>query len=158
MKKQFLIISLAVIAMAGCQAGDPSKPKTGSATTNSGTAGAEITVIHLTKEDFKQKVFNYEAGKEWIYNGSKPAIIDFYADWCAPCRQLSPVIEELAKEYKGQIIVYKVDTEKERELAQNLGVQALPTVLLVPMTGHPQVIMGYMPKGDLVKAIQDVLL
>jgi thioredoxin len=160
MKKQFLIISYAVMAMAGCQAGDPSKAQSGTTVQKTAAAAAvpEITVIHLSKEDFKQKIFNYEINKDWLYTGNKPAIIDFYADWCAPCRQLSPVIEELANEYKGQIIVYKVDTEKERELAQKLGVQALPTVLLVPMTGHPQVIMGYMPKGDLVKAIQDVLL
>ncbi|HLO59798.1 MAG TPA: thioredoxin [Bacteroidales bacterium] len=158
MKRHILIVSFAVIAMAGCHAGDPSKAQSGTTVQKTAAAEPEITIIHLSKEDFKQKVFNYETGKEWIYSGSKPAIIDFYADWCAPCRQLSPVIEELAKEYKGQIIVYKVDTEKERELAQNLGVQALPTVLLVPMTGHPQVIMGFMPKSDLVKAIQDVLL
>jgi thioredoxin 1 len=158
MKKQFLIISIAVLAMAGCQAGDPSKAQSGKTIQKTTAAAPEINVIHLSKEEFKEKIFNYEINKEWLYAGNKPAIVDFYADWCAPCRQLSPVIEELANEYKGQIIVYKVDTEKERELAQKLGVQALPTILLVPMTGHPQVIMGYMPRKDLAKAIQDVLL
>ena len=119
--------------------------------------GNDITVIHLTEATFKQMVFDYEKNKEWKYTGKKPAIIDFYADWCAPCRQLSPIVEEIAKEYQGKIIVYKVDTEKEKKLAQNIGISALPTLLFIPMEGKPQVSMGVLPKASLVKAINDIL-
>lgn len=119
---------------------------------------AEANIIYLTEETFKKLVYDYEKNSEWKYAGNKPAIIDFYADWCAPCRQLSPVVEELAKEYSGKIVVYKVDTEKERKLAQNVGVSALPTLLFIPMKGKPQVSMGALPKATLEKAINEILL
>lgn len=103
-------------------------------------------------------VFNYDVNKEWKYEGSKPAIIDFYADWCGPCRQLAPLLEDVAKEYEGKIIVYKVDTEKERVLARNMGISGLPTLLFVPAGGSPHMSMGLIPKESLVKAINEVLL
>jgi thioredoxin len=121
-------------------------------------AAPAVNVVYLTNETFKKLVFNYEANKEWKYEGTKPAIIDFYADWCAPCRQLSPVVEEIAKEYSGKIVVYKVDTEKERILAQNLGITSLPTLLFIPAKGKPQMAQGALPKVTLVKAINEVLL
>jgi thioredoxin 1 len=121
------------------------------------TSSKTSPVIHLTNEDFKKLVFNYETNKEWKYEGTKPAIIDFYADWCAPCRQLSPVIEELAKEYEGKITVYKVDTEKEKLLSSNLGISGLPTLLFIPVKGDPQASMGALPKETLVKIIGEVL-
>jgi thioredoxin len=86
-----------------------------------------------------------------------PVIIDFYADWCPPCRQLSPLVEEIAKEYNGKIVVYKVDTDKEKELARKLGITSLPTLLYVPLKGNPQVTLGYVPKETLVKTIAEVL-
>ena len=115
-------------------------------------------VIALTDETFKQKVFNYEINREWKYEGKLPAIIDFYANWCGPCRQLSPRIEEIAKEYAGKIVVYKVDTDVERLLSQNLGISSLPTLLFIPVNGQPQVSMGALPKETLVKAVNEVLL
>ena len=115
-------------------------------------------VIALTNETFKQKVFNYEINREWKYEGKLPAIIDFYANWCGPCRQLSPRIEEIAKEYAGKIIVYKVDTDVERLLSQNMGISSLPTLLFIPVNGQPQVSMGALPKETLVKAVNEVLL
>lgn len=123
-----------------------------------GPGSAEANIIHLTEESFKKLVYDYEKNSEWKYAGNKPAIIDFYADWCAPCRQLSPIVEEIAKEYSGKIVVYKVDTEKERKLAQNVGVSALPTLLFIPVKGKPQVSMGALPKATLEKAINEILL
>lgn len=116
-------------------------------------------VIKLNKEEFLKKVFNYEkSSHEWKYEGNKPAIIDFYADWCGPCRKVAPVLEELAKEYDGKIVVYKVDTEKDKELAQKFGIQSLPSLLFVPMNGKPQMAVGAIPKDDLKKAIDEFLL
>lgn len=117
----------------------------------------DFNIVHLTDDSFKQLIFNYEKDKEWKYQGNKPAIIDFYADWCAPCRQLSPLVEELAKQYSGKIVVYKVDTEKEGKLTQILGIQALPTLLFIPMEGKPQVTMGALPKESLEEAVNQVL-
>lgn len=116
------------------------------------------TVIHLTSEQFKKMVFDYDNSKEWKYLGNKPAIIDFYADWCGPCRMMAPRLEEVAKEYAGKLIVYKVDTDKEQQLAANLGIQSLPTLLFIPQNGKPQGSVGAIPKESLVKAIHEVLL
>lgn len=116
------------------------------------------TIVHLTNEQFKKMVFNYETNKEWKYLGNKPAIIDFYASWCGPCRIMAPRLEEIAKEYAGKIIVYKVDTDKEQLLSANLGIQSLPTLVFIPQSGKPQASMGAIPKESLVKAINEVLL
>lgn len=115
-------------------------------------------VVHLTTQEFKEKVFNYETSKEWKYAGSLPAIIDFYADWCGPCKMVAPVLEELAKEYSGQIMVYKVDTENEQELASVFGIQSIPTLLFIPKEGQPQAALGALPKHTFEKVIKDVLL
>lgn len=116
------------------------------------------TVVHLTNEQFKKVVFNYDVNKEWRYLGNKPAIIDFYADWCGPCRMMSPRLEEIAKEYAGKLIVYKVNTDIEQQLSANLGIQSLPTLLFIPQNGKPQATMGVIPKESLKKAIHDFLL
>ncbi len=115
-------------------------------------------VVHLTAQDFKDKVFNYETGKEWKYEGTLPAIIDFYADWCQPCKMVAPVLEDLALEYAGKIMVYKVNTENEQELASVFGIQSIPTILFVPREGQPQAAMGALPKHTFDKVIKDVLL
>lgn len=115
-------------------------------------------IIHLSNDQFKKLIFNYETNKEWKYLGNKPAIIDFYADWCGPCRTMAPRLEEVSKEYAGKIIVYKVNTDKEQLLSANLGIQSLPTLVFIPQNGKPQATMGAMPKDALVKAINEVLL
>ena len=115
--------------------------------------------IHLTKEEFLKKVANYETNpQEWKYLGDKPCIIDFYADWCGPCKAVAPIMEELAKEYDGQIYIYKIDTEAEQELAAAFGIRSIPSILFVPMEGKPQMSMGAMPKDQFVKAINEILL
>ncbi|HRS68317.1 MAG TPA: thioredoxin [Paludibacteraceae bacterium] len=115
--------------------------------------------IHLTKEEFLKKVVNYEANPtEWKYLGDKPAIIDFYASWCGPCKMIAPILEELAAEYDGQIYIYKVDTEAEQELAAVFNIRSIPSILFVPMEGQPQMAQGAMPKASLKEAIESVLL
>jgi len=149
-RKIFLLLVISSLFFINCKSENPSS---GDSKNTSGSA-----VENLTADNFKKMVFNYEVNKEWKYEGSKPAIIDFYADWCAPCRQLSPLVDEIAKEYAGKIVVYKVDTEKERALAQSMGISGLPTLLFIPAEGKPQVSMGFIPKEDLVKAVNEVLL
>ncbi|MCF8370144.1 MAG: thioredoxin [Bacteroidales bacterium] len=116
-----------------------------------------MALEHLTKETFKEKVFNFEANKEWKYEGNVPCLIDFYADWCGPCKMVAPVLEELQNEYGESIVIYKVNTEVERELAGLFGVQSIPSLLFVPSEGQPQMAMGALPKDTFKKAIGDVL-
>jgi thioredoxin len=114
--------------------------------------------VHLTTADFKEKVFNYEVNKEWKYEGTLPAIVDFYADWCQPCKMVAPILEDLASEYAGKIMIYKVNTEEEQELASVFGIQSIPTLLFIPKEGKPQTAMGALPKQTFEQAIKDVLL
>lgn len=114
-------------------------------------------VEHLTKETFLNKVFDYEKNKEWKFEGTKPCIIDFYADWCGPCKIVSPVLEELARDYDGKLDVFKVNTEEEQELASAFGIRSIPSFLFVPAEGQPQMAMGALPKETFVKAFKDVL-
>ncbi|HNV49741.1 MAG TPA: thioredoxin [Bacteroidales bacterium] len=113
---------------------------------------------HLTKETFLTKVFNYEKNKEWKFEGSLPCLIDFYADWCAPCRMVAPVLEELAKEYAGKINIYKIDTEDQQELAAIFGIRSIPSLLFCPLNEPPQMAQGALPKNTLKQVIDDVLL
>lgn len=116
-----------------------------------------MALEHLTKASFQEKVFNWEKNSEWKYEGSVPCLIDFYADWCGPCKMVAPVLEELQKEYGDKIAIYKVDTEAERELAGVFGIQSIPSLLFVPMDEQPQMAMGALPKDTFKKAISDVL-
>jgi len=113
---------------------------------------------HLTKETFLAKVFDYEKNKEWKFEGELPAIVDFYADWCGPCKMVGPILEDLSKEYQGKIVVYKVDTDAEQELASVFGIRSIPSILFVPLQGKPQMAMGAMPREAFVEAIKGVLL
>ena len=112
---------------------------------------------HLTKQTFMEKVFDFESNQDWKYEGDLPCIIDFYADWCAPCRMVAPILEDLAREYDGKINVYKIDTEKEQELASMFGIRSIPSLLFVPMEGKPQMAMGALPKEAFKEATQSVL-
>jgi thioredoxin 1 len=112
---------------------------------------------HLTKETFLSKVFDFEKNKEWKFEGTKPCIIDFYADWCGPCKTVAPVLEELANDFDGKMDVFKVNTEQELELASVFGIRSIPSFLFVPLEGQPQMAMGALPKETFVKAFKDVL-
>lgn len=116
-----------------------------------------MATVHLKKKDFLEKVVNYEKSQEWNFLGSKPALIDFYASWCGPCKSLSPVLEELSDEYAGKIDIYKIDVDQEQELAALFGVRSIPTLVFVPMEGQPAVSMGALPKGVLKEAIRERL-
>ena len=113
-------------------------------------------IEHLTKETFKEKVFNFEQNKEWKFEGEIPCVIDFYADWCGPCKMVAPVLEELSTEYDGKLNIFKIDTEDQRELAAMFGIQSIPSILFVPVDGQPQMAMGALPKDSLKQAFKDV--
>lgn len=114
-------------------------------------------IENLTKETFKEKVFNFEENQEWKFEGDKPAIIDFYADWCQPCKIVEPVLEELSEEYQGKVDVFRIDTEDQQELAAMFGIKSIPSILFIPQQEQPQMAQGALPKDTLEKAIKDVL-
>ena len=144
MKRISTIIACILIAICSIHAQEQAKP----------------TITTLTKEQFIEKVWDYtgDSGKEWKYKGDKPAIIDFYADWCGPCRKLSPILEEIATEQKGKLVIYKINVDKERELAGIFGIRSLPTLLFIPVEGAPSSFVGYAEKAELYKAINEQLL
>jgi thioredoxin 1 len=112
---------------------------------------------HLTVETFKEKVFNYEENKDWKFEGEIPAIIDFYADWCGPCKMVAPVLEDLSREYDGKVNIYKVNTEDQQELAMAFGISSIPSILFVPVNEKPVMQAGALPKETFKKVISDVL-
>lgn len=112
---------------------------------------------NLTKETFLKKVFNYEENKDWKFEGDKPAIIDFYADWCGPCKMIAPILEQLSEEYKGKVDIYKIDTEVEQELAAAFAIRSIPSMLFIPIGDQPQMANGALPKTELERIISEVL-
>lgn len=116
-----------------------------------------MSLEHLTLDTFKEKVFNFEANKEWKFEGNVPAIIDFYADWCSPCKMIAPILEELQIAYGTKLTIFKVNTEEERELAGMFGIQSIPSLLFIPVEGQPQMAQGALPKATFISAIEDVL-
>ena len=119
----------------------------------------ESSVIQMNKQMFIEQIFDYTTGsKEWKYRGKKPAVIDFYATWCGPCRTVAPILKDMAKEYGDSIIIYKVDTDKEKELSMAMGVRSLPTIVFIPLNDQPQVIVGAPDKATFRRAIDEVLL
>ena len=113
---------------------------------------------HLTKETFLEKVFDFENKKEWEFQGELPAVLDFYADWCGPCKMVAPIVEELSEEYDGKVDFYKIDTEAQQELAAAFGIQSIPSLLFIPLDGKPQMAAGALPKETFKQVIDDELL
>ena len=148
MKKTLALLAIAattIIFSASCNA----------AGKETASQKEEKTVVELNKSDFLEKIMNYEKNPDkWTYLGDKPAIIDFYATWCMPCKRLAPVLEELSKEYEGKVDFFKVDAEKERELSRVFGIQSYPTLIFIPKDGMPQVLMGAYPKEDMKTFIE----
>lgn len=151
----------AELSGAGRPAEEQGVEMTGAVRPDEETAAKEkptTKVVHITKADFLKKVYDFEKNPdEWKYLGSQPAIVDFYADWCGPCRQLSPVLNELAKEYSGKLTIYKVNVDNERGLATFFGIRSIPTLLFIPMKGKPQRSLGALSKTELKGIIKDVL-
>lgn len=149
-KLAFIVLSLVFITSYGCDNNTSEKEEKEDlndlakteAVGESKETKKHAGTVHLTKQDFLEKVMNYEVNQEWVFEGDKPCIIDFYADWCRPCKIVAPILEELAVEYAGQIDIYKVDTEKEKELAYVFGIQSIPAFLFVPQDGRPQMSAG----------------
>lgn len=153
---------VASLAMFGCNQSTGNGQTTSGEPVKSATASAnpeEGKVVQMNKAMFLERVFNYEKNPDtWVYEGNKPAIIDFYADWCGPCKKIAPIMAQLAEEYKDQIMIYKVDTDKERELAQVFQIRSIPSILFIPAEGQPQMTMGALPKAEFEKMIKEVLL
>ncbi|MDX9801716.1 MAG: thioredoxin [Spirochaetia bacterium] len=113
--------------------------------------------VQITKQDFVDKIFDYENEKEWKFKGELPAIVDFYADWCGPCKMVAPVLDKLSKEYEGKLNIYKVNTEQEQEISAAFGVSSIPTILFIPKDEKPQMAAGALPKETFKQLIKDVL-
>lgn len=117
-----------------------------------------MPTIKLTNEEFKEKIFDYTASEEWNFKGELPSIIDFYADWCGPCKQIAPVLEELSDEFKDKINIYKVNTETEQELSSVFGIRSIPSILFIPKDGQPMMQPGALPKESMIQVIEKDLL
>lgn len=117
-----------------------------------------IMAEHLTKKTFIEKVFNYETNKDWKFEGEIPAVVDFWAPWCGPCRMVGPIIDELSEEYKGRVNFFKVNTDEEQELGAVFGIRSIPSLLFIPKDGQPKLAVGALPKESLKQAIEKELL
>src|SRR5574344_2176105 len=160
-KSLSIILLLTVMALPACGSGKGGEEAKMGSILNSAEAASKskVKTIKLTKDEFLKLVVNFEESpNEWKYLGDKPAIVDFYADWCGPCKRVAPILEELAEEYADKIVIYKVNTENEEELAAAFGISSIPSLLFVPMEGKPQMAIGGMGKADFKKAIDTVLL
>ncbi|MCX6305701.1 MAG: thioredoxin [Bacteroidetes bacterium] len=150
-KLTFVLLFLVSFTFNACSSTD--NKETGS------TGNPEGQVNKLTAESFQKLVWDYKTNqKEWVFNGDQPCIIDFYADWCRPCKMVAPIMEELSKEYQGKVRIYKVNTDEQRELAGLFNVNSIPAVLFVPKNGKPQMSVGAMQKPAYVEMIKNVLL
>lgn len=156
MKKLIMFSLMAAISLAAC-----SQEKQSAASQPSGETAAAVSdykPVEMNTQMFIDRVVDFKNAKEWDYKGDKPAVIDFYATWCGPCKKLSPILDELSSEYAGNVLFYKVDVDREQELAGAFGIQSIPMVLLIPKEGKPYVVQGLRPKAELKEAIDSVLL
>ncbi|MFC2334245.1 MAG: thioredoxin [Prevotella sp.] len=158
MKRLFLIsIAMTVAGLTSCSGNSQQAKSVVKKQVLTQQNAKKMNVQELTAETFKQKVMNYDIHpNEWIFEGSRPAIIDFYATWCGPCKQTAPIVEKLAEDYAGRIDVYKVDVDQQQELAAFFGVQSIPTILFIPKEGTPQRVSGAMPRSGFDEAIKQV--
>ncbi len=158
MKRLFLIsIAMTVAGLTSCSGNSQQAKNVVKKQVLTQQNAKKMNVQELTAETFKQKVMNYDIHpNEWIFEGSRPAIIDFYATWCGPCKQTAPIVEKLAEDYAGRIDVYKVDVDQQQELAAFFGVQSIPTILFIPKEGTPQRVSGAMPRSGFDEAIKQV--
>ena len=164
----FTSVLITLIWLSGCSSNaDNSGVVNAGVTSASGKEAPSVTEpvtspgkpVHLTKSEFIAKVYDFEKNpNEWVYKGNKPCIIDFYADWCKPCKMVAPILEELAQKYDGQLVIYKINTDEERELAQTFGIRSIPTILFCPVEGQPQMTQGALPKETFEKVISEVLI
>ena len=115
-------------------------------------------VVYITTEQFRDRIFDYKTERDWVYKGDKPCVIDFYTTWCGPCKRLAPIMEELSQTYCDQVVFYKADTERERELAYVFGISSIPQVLYIPAEGKPMLLKGLYPKEEIVRIIDEFLL
>ena len=177
MKNTFLgFVFLSVVWLSSCGGSASPEKKPGSSVTTmteqadtsvegqpvnniTAVSGESDGVIQLTNAVFLEKVYDYKKDpKKWVFKGDKPCIIDFYADWCRPCKMVAPIMEEFSGKYKGQVVIYRVNVDQERELAQFFGIQSIPTVFFCPSTGEPQMTQGALPKETYEKIVTEVLL
>ncbi|HAG17251.1 MAG TPA: thioredoxin [Bacteroidales bacterium] len=164
--KKIGILLLAVVlnvGFAACNSNAAEKESTTEKTVNEKSAPAEsantATVIYLNKESFQKLVWNYtQNAQDWVYEGSLPAVIDFYADWCGPCKRVAPIMEKLAKEYKGRVVIYKVDTDANQELSSVFGIRSIPSVLFIPKNGKPAMQAGAMQEEQYKQIIEEFVL
>lgn len=159
MKRFGILLALMLILSSSCNAQTKSNEKSGETNVVINKVDGKMGVVNMDKQMFLDRVMNYETNpKEWNYLGDKPALIDFYASWCGPCKAIAPILDELAGEYGDSIIIYKVDTDKEQELAALFNIRSIPSLLFIPMDGQPQMSAGAMSKAQLKEAIDAVLL
>ena len=150
--KDLFLISVVLLLVSCSMSAKSDKNETGN-------VAAQGEVVVLNKADFLTKVYNYEKNQtEWVYEGTKPCIVDFYADWCGPCKKISPILKELAGEYKNDIIIYKINVDNEKELAAAFGIQSIPPLLFIPAKGKPQLAQGALSKEQFVEQINGFLL
>ncbi|MEI7594202.1 MAG: thioredoxin [Bacteroidota bacterium] len=136
---------------AATTANDSNKIKTEAA------SETEAKVNYLTTDEFVAKIFDFRKNTEWKYLGKEPCVIDFYADWCGPCKKVAPIMEELAKQYNGKVHFYKMNTDKEREIANSFGIQSIPSILFIPVDGKPQMTTGLYPKESYIEMINAIV-
>lgn len=154
-----ILLLIFTLALPACGSGKGSGEGMSNVESAESSSKAKVKTIKLTKAEFLKRVVNYEDNpNEWKYLGDKPAIVDFYADWCGPCKTLGPILEQLAAEYEGEIYIYKVDTEAERELASAFAIRSIPTMVFIPMGEDPQIAQGALPKNVIKEAIEKTLL